>query len=134
MSCHIDLEMITTDNIDKFILFRRIQINRKDILNDLHTLYVLAILRQAKTGYSILSIAIDLRKIKRATANNLINHALKNLIAAGYARQNSRGSLYYITQEGLQALKDFNNSIECADYVNYNKKPSISKKVKRPGL
>ena len=125
--------MIATDHIDKFILFRRVLLNRKDVLNDTHTLYVLVILRSVNKCTSI-GIGFHLRKIKRATAKNIIHDCLKSLITAGYVRQNSRGSLYYITESGLQALKDFNNALSCADYVNYNKKAPVSKIVKRPGL
>jgi hypothetical protein len=127
--------MFSTDNVDKYILFRRILKNRKDVLQDVHCLYILTVLRQLNKGSNPLSIDFVLRRINRTTSKNIIHASLYSLIDSNYVRQSSgKGSLYYITQEGLQALKDFNDAIECADYVNYNKKPPISKKVKRPGL
>lgn len=127
--------MIALDHVDKYLLFRRVQINMDDILKDVHTLYVLTILRHVNKGCSSLGISFHLRKIRRATAINIIHSCLYSLITAGYAsRSSGKGSLYYITEQGRQALKDFSDAIECADYVNYNKKAPISKKVKRPGL
>lgn len=126
--------MINTDNVDKYLLVRRIQLNRTDVLQNVRCFYVIAVLRHVKKGYNMRGIFFELRKIKHTTSYNLIISSLSLLIAAGYVRQNSRGSLYYITETGIQALKDFNNSIEAADYVNYNKKAPVSKIVKRPGL
>jgi len=121
------------DNLDNYLLFRRILINRKDVLRSLLELHVLIVLRKLKSAGGI-TVYIELSKIKRTIAKNTVFKCLENLIAAGYARQNAKGGRYYITEAGLQALKDFNNSIEVADYVNYNKKAPISKIVKRPGI
>ena len=121
------------DNLDHYLLFRRILINRKDVLKSLLELHVLVILRKLKSGNGV-AVFIELQKIKRTIAKNTVYKCLDNLIIAGYARQNVKGGRYYITETGIQALKDFNNSIAAADYVNYNKKAPVSKIVKRPGL
>lgn len=121
------------DNLDHYLLQRRILINRKDILRSLQHLHILIVLRKLKSGSGI-AVFIELKKIKRTTAKNLVFSCLNDLITAGYARQNVKGGRYYITETGIQALKDFNNSIEAADYVNYNKKAPVSKIVKRPGI
>jgi hypothetical protein len=119
------------DALDTFTIFRKVQQQRKDLLISTSHLYIMCILRAMKRHGTVVKLGRWLKQHKHTHSFEDIQIALQQLIDINYVRRGGgRGTGYYITQIGLDALQSFNNEIKAATYA----KGPVKVSAKRPTM